>query len=130
MPGPNMVLDKGFAATTAIRQFRAVVDTANEACREATTLGERCVGFCQEEVSADDATNGRVTNVRMQGVSRAIAGNATPVRGARVATDTQGRMVIAATGHIPIGIVRAAPAVPVAGDHIDVELTPGLPAAL
>lgn len=131
MAGPNFTgLDKGYLATTAVRQFRAVVDTANESMREATTLGERCVGFCQEEVSAQDATDGRIANVRMQGISRAIAGNATPVRGARVASDAQGRVVIAATGHIPIGIVRSAPAVPVAGDHVDVELVQGLPAAL
>lgn len=130
MPGPTNLMPKGFQMTTAVEQFRWVTQIGNETAKRSDALGQRAAGIVQESVTAEDATNGRVANVWMQGISRAIAGDATPVKNARVTTTADGRTVAVAAGQIPLGIVVAAPAVPAAGDHIDVELTPGLPAAV
>lgn len=129
MPGPTFAGgDKGFTMTTATTtRFRAVMQVTNESVKQADTAGARCVGICQEQVSTADATAGRVANVRMEGISRAIAGDTSPTRGTRVTTDNQGRLVAATTGNTPIGVVVSAPGTPAAGDWIDVELTPGLP---
>ncbi len=128
MPGPTAVVPKSFQVTTAVRQFRWVTQVANETAKEADAVGQRAIGICQEEVSADDATNGRVAAVWLAGsISRAIAGDATPVKGARVTTDAQGRTIIAATGNVVLGIVVSAPTTPAAGDHIDVQIAAALP---
>lgn len=128
MPGPNFVLDKGYQPTGAVRQFRAVTaSTSNkEQCAEATSAGARVLGICQEEVTAGNATNGRVASIRIMGISRCIAAAALAID-VPVRVDNQGRVqAMAATtaNQNQVGITRTASAN--AGDHIDVQLTPGV----
>lgn len=128
MPGPNFVLDKGFQPTAAVPQFTAVVAvTANkEQCAPATVLGSRILGICQENITTANAAVGRVADIRLMGISRCIAGAVlavdTPVR-----VDASGRVVsLAATtaNQNQVGITRTASTA--IGDHIDVQLTPGV----
>ena len=119
--GPNYVLDKGFIAGNAIGQFRAVVQTGDQTCALAGAAGD-VLGVCQEEISAQDATDGRVADIRIMGITRMIAGAAVTRRD-RVAADAQGRAVLATTGQAVIGIAWTAATA--AGEHIDVLLTPG-----
>lgn len=129
MPGPNFVLDKGYQPTGAVRQFRVVTaSTSNkEQCAEAASAGAAPLGVCQDEISAANATSGRVANIRIMGISRCIAGAALATIGTPVRTDNQGRVVaMAATtaNQNQLGITRTAASA--AGDHIDVQLTPGV----
>lgn len=128
MPGPNFTgLDKGMEATGAIRQYRAVIQAGNEKCTEASVAGNRVVGVCQEEITAADATSGRVANIRLAGITYAIAGATGITRDARVGADAQGRMIVATVGQTPCGVVRDVPGTVAVGDFITVQLTPGLP---
>lgn len=120
--GPNYVLDKGFRAAAAIGQFRAVVQTGDEDCNLAGAAGD-VLGVCQEEISADDATNGRVADIRILGITRIIAGAAV-ARRAKVASDASGRAVTAVATNPVIGIALTAASA--ADEHIDVLLTPGV----
>lgn len=126
MPGPNVILDKGYQATGAIRQFRVVVQAAaNESCTEAAALGARPLGVCQEECSAADGTLGRVVNIRKMGNSRCIAG-AVLAGGTPVRADAQGRIVAlaaATANQLQLGVTTSSSTA--IGDHIDVDLTPG-----
>jgi len=128
MAGPNFVLDKGYAAGGAIRQFRCVELGASEVVTEANAANDVVWGICQEEVSAGDATNGRVADIRLMGISRCIAGAAITI-GARVTTDNQGRVVPSpvAVGTVYPQVGLACQAAAAAGDHVDVMLTPGVP---
>lgn len=128
MPGPNFGLDKGYQPTGAVRKFRVVTrSTSNkEQCAEAASAGALPLGVCQEEISADDATRGRVADIRISGISRCIAGAALTTIGVPVRTDNQGRVVTlaaATANQNQLGITQTAAAA--AGDHIDVLLTPG-----
>jgi hypothetical protein len=127
MAGPNFVLDKGYAAGGAIRQFRCVELSGSEVVTECNAADDQVWGVCQEEVSAGDATNGRVVDVRLMGASRCIAGINFAI-GARLGTDNQGRVVpvVVTVGafHNQVGVAMQAAAA--AGDHVDVLLTPGV----
>lgn len=125
MAGITSTMPKGYKATTAIRQFRGVVLSADDSVAEASVAGARIAGVCQEEVSADDATNGRIANILMLGITRAVA-SAAIARDARVAVGADGRFATATVGQIPVGVALNAAAA--AGDHFHFELTPGLPA--
>ena len=125
MPGPNMVLDKGYKANGAVTQFRGVVLADDTSVTQAAAAGARCVGISQETATAQDATDGRIINVRVQGISRAVA-SAAVTRDARVAVQADGRFAAATATQVPVGIALTAAAA--AGDHFNVELTPGMPA--
>lgn len=122
----NFILDKGYVSTGAVRQFSAVVRTAvKQQCAEASVLGALTLGVCQDEVSAEQATNGRVADIRVNGITRAIADGVIGV-GVRVRTAADGRVtaLAAATANQNVlGITETASAA--AGDHLDVNLTPG-----
>lgn len=130
--GPNYGLAKGFAADTAIPKFRAVRQTDTEHCALANAAGQQILGVCQEEITANDATNGRIANIRMEGITRAIAGAAI-AQGDAVSVAADGRVVPAPAPAAPavgatttvhhVGICMTA--VTAAGDHIDLWLTPG-----
>lgn len=123
--GPNFVLDKGFQATTAITQFRAVTLTANDAVKQTDGAAQFAIGVCQESITAADATNERICDVRILGITRAINGVAGALaRMAKVATDTTGRVVVATTGQAVLGVVMSAAAAQ--GDQVDLLLTPGV----
>ncbi|MEO7397672.1 MAG: capsid cement protein [Ilumatobacteraceae bacterium] len=127
MPGPNMVLDKGYIPTTATRQFRVVVAGAKERCAEASAAGAIPLGVCQEEIAAADVAVDveRVAQIRLAGISRCIADAALGI-GVRVRVDAQGRVTALAAATLNqnvVGITTTASAA--AGDHIDVLLAIG-----
>lgn len=123
--GPNSILDKGYQATTAIEQFRAVTLTSNDQVKRADAAAQATIGICQELITTDEATapKGRIAAIRVMGISRCVAGAAV-TRMTKVTTDSTGRIVPATTGQYAIGIaVEAASA---AGDHFSVLLNQGL----
>jgi hypothetical protein len=118
------VLDKGYLAGTAIGIYRAVIQTADDTVKQCDTAAQLALGFCQEETSAGDATNGRVINVRVAGRTTAINGTAGALaRNTKVTTDTSGRVVAAATGNAVIGVTRTAASAQ--GDWVQVDLSLG-----
>jgi hypothetical protein len=122
--GPNIVLDKGFQATTAITQFRAVTQTADTAVKQTDAAAAVALGVCQENISAADATSGRIADVRMMGITRAINGTAGALaRSTLVATDNVGRVVAATTGQAAIGLTLTAATAQ--NDQIDLLLLVG-----
>lgn len=125
MSGPNSVLDKGFLATTQIRQYRAVkLDTSEvQAVQVVDTAGERAVGVIQDQALTDDRDVGeRVVNVRMLGITWCVA-SAAIAAGVQVAVTANGRIATATSGDIPIGVTTNA--ADAEGDHVEVLLTPG-----
>lgn len=119
------ILDKGYVATAAIGQFRIVTQASATTCTQAAAATGALLGVCQETISADDATNGRVANIRIQGRSRAVNGVAGALAvGTRVTSDASGRCIAATTGNVVVGVVRVAGAAQ--GDHIEIDLTPGV----
>jgi len=125
MAGANYVLDKGFKAGGAIGKYRAVELGASEVVTQCNAASDPALGICQEEVTSGDATNGRIVDVRIAGISRCIAGAAITI-GARVATDNAGRVVpapaaVGLTNQVGIALQAAANA----GDHVDVFLSIG-----
>lgn len=122
--GPNSVLDKGYQATTAVRQFRAVILTANDTIKEVDTANTLAVGFAQDDTAAADLGK-QISSVRIIGITRAVNGVAGALaRNARLAVDNQGRVVVATTGQLQVGIALTAGTAQ--GDHVDILLTPGV----
>lgn len=125
--GPNYTgLDKGFYADSAVPQFNAVrlTDVENVTLNDGTGL---LVGICQEEVEARDAGR-RVVNVRLEGITRAVADGAIGL-GVVVYVATGGRVTAAATraeGTATVNntrIGRCLTPATAAGYHIDLWLT-------
>lgn len=127
MPGPNFVLDKGYTCLAAVRRFRVVfATTTREQVREANAAGGIPLGVCQEEISADDATRGRVANIRIMGISRCVADAAIPIDTyVRAAADGRVTTLAAVTQNQNV-VGRTTTASAAAGDHIDVILMPGV----
>jgi hypothetical protein len=128
MAGPNFVLDKGYVAAGAINIYRAVeIAPTAETVTQCNAVNDRVLGISQDEISAADATNGRVANIRLLGISRCIAGAAIAAAGALVTIDASGRVVTSPTAvgtvYAVVGVVLQTAAA--AGDHVDVLLTPG-----
>lgn len=123
--GPNEILDKGFYATTAVGRFRAVRLTAIESCAVVNALDQAVLGFSQEEINADDSARGRAVNVRMLGITRAIAAGAITLF-QPVGVDATGAVaaVTGAVGAPTVVIGRAMTPAGAAGDHIDLWLLP------
>jgi inactivated superfamily I helicase len=122
--GPNFVLDKGYQATTAITQFRAVTLVSDTGVKQTDAAAAVALGVCQENVSAADATAGRITDVRIMGITRAINGTGGALaRATLVATDNAGRVVAATTGQAAIGLTLTAATAQ--GDQVDLLLLVG-----
>lgn len=123
MPGPNDVLSKGFIADSAIPKFYAVKLSGKENCTVVTVKGELTEGVCQEEITADDVTDGRVAAVRVMGITNCVA-SAAISQGDEVTVAADGRVatVVAASGDRVLGIAQNAAAQ--AGDWVPVLLTP------
>lgn len=123
MPGPNFVLDKGYVPTAAVGQFKVVkAASTKEKCTEATA-GDKPLGVCQNTISSDDATAGRPAAIRVQGISRCVAGGV-------IAIDddvkvTTGGKVIATTTANDLKVGRATTAAAADGDWVDVILQIG-----
>jgi hypothetical protein len=124
MAGANYVLDKGFEASEALSQFHFVKGVATaETVEMADAQGEQVLGVVQEEIDADDATNGRITDVRLLGISRVIAG-ADIAMWDLITPGADGRAEVAATGDFVCGMALSATSTTGGdGDHIDVVLT-------
>lgn len=124
--GPNDILSKGFVADTAVPLYYAVRQTDTEHMAVANTAGQFVLGICQEEISAEDATVGRVARIRVMGISRGVAGAAI-ARGARLTVAADGRLVTAApaAGANANVVGVALTATTAAGEWLDVLLTPG-----
>lgn len=121
--GGHYVLDKGFVATEAIAKFRFVKGDAAAGDRHidiADTQGEKILGVCQEEITAGDATNGRVADVRLMGVSLVEAGAAV-TQYDEVMTSAAGKAIAATATNAIVGV--ALDAAGADGDLIAVFLT-------
>jgi hypothetical protein len=121
--GGDYVLNRGFIANEAIGQFLFVTLVAAEdrAVDLADAQGERVLGVCQEEITADDATAGRVANIALLGVSVVVAGAAI-TKGNLVTAGADARAEVAAAGDVVAGVALDDG---VDGDWIGVLLTPG-----
>jgi hypothetical protein len=125
MAGPNFVLDKGYLAGGAITKYAAVKLSDYQTVLSQGTSGGACIGICQETTTSTDATNGRVVDIRILGITRMINGVAGALAlGAKVMADTSGRAIVATSTNNVIGIVLTPGAAQ--GDQIDVLLTPGI----
>lgn len=120
MAGPNFVLDKGWLAGEAMTKYEFVKLVGSETINACDTQGERALGVLQEEVSAADATNGRIASVRVLGISRVIAG-ATISEFDLLTVGADGRAEVAATGDVVVGTALQDA---VDGDHMDILLSP------
>jgi hypothetical protein len=122
-------LAKGYAPSAAIRKFRCVEISTTETVSECNATNDAVLGICQDEISTQDATDGRIANIQLTGISRCIAGAAInpTTNGGLVTTDSQGRVVQApvAVGTLYPVVGKALQSASTAGDHIDVLLTPG-----
>ena len=127
--GANYVLDKGYKASGALTQFLAVKfsGTTYDTVAPISGLTDAPLGICQETISAGDATNGRVCDIRILGISRAVAGGVINP-GDRVKVDATGKLIavpgVAGTNDKVVGISLGAPTV--TNDIFDVLLTPGV----
>jgi len=124
MAGPNYVLDKGFEAAGAIGRFRCVELGTGEVVTQCNALNDPAIGVSQDTISADDATNGRVVDVRMAGISRCIASGPIAI-GDRVRAAADGGVVTLAAATAGQRMVGIALQAAVSGDHVDVFLTIG-----
>jgi hypothetical protein len=125
MAGPNYVLDKGFLAGGAITKYHVVKLASPETVTAATAIADDILGVCQEEVTSGDATNGRIVDIRLAGISRCIAGTGGVTAGKQV-------MVLAGgTGRVTDAVGATARVLGIAlqtatvGTHVDVLLTHG-----
>ena len=91
--GPNYVLDKGFEANEAITQYYLVKLVAGSTGKidMVDTANEQTIGVAQEAATADEATSGKIIDVRMMGVSTCVAGEAIAI-GALVNAKADGKV--------------------------------------
>jgi hypothetical protein len=125
MPGGNYVLDKGFVViTTAVAQFTLVKQVAGqpEQCTVVSATTDLPIGVIQQSVATADLAK-QVADVRIMGISKAIAGGTVAV-GDKVKTDAAGKVVTNAIGTLA-NVVGIALSGGVVNDIIDVVLTPG-----
>lgn len=129
--GANYVLDKGFkllstyntsAAAGAIR-YQVVKIAAGDTADIQTASNAASLGVLQESVDAAKIATGKViASVRLQGISKCIAGAAI-AQGAEVMATAAGKVITAATtGNKVFG--RALNAADADGDWVDVEIIP------
>lgn len=120
MPGPNFVLDLPYKAAAAITQFSAVKLSADDTVTPVTAATDFTIGFCQETVATADVTSGRVCDIRVMGVTRAIAGG-TVTRGTNATVNASAQVVAAATGNRVCGIFLTSG---VANDQVNLLIVP------
>lgn len=124
-------LDKGFTAASTynssnangVQAFYGVRLTASQTIDIVTASTQVAIGVVQENVDrAKVATGKAVVNVRIEGISRCVAGAAITI-GAEVMFNASGQVITAATaGNRVCGI--ALQAAGASGDQIDVLLVP------
>lgn len=141
MAGSNYVLDKGFpvlstynsSSANGVQRFRAVVVNSSGQIdlSTAATSTVNLVGVVQEDIDATKVATGKAAaDVRVLGISKVVVQTATSLAiGVRVMSGSAGGAIVAATaGSRVLGIIvgtNATAATIVAGDIVDVLLTPG-----
>lgn len=142
MAGSNYVLDKGFPVlitynasnangVTAFRIVKTIAATGTIDLAVSPTATTLMVGIVQENVDRAKVATGKVVaDVRLLGVSKVVV-DGTPGtinHGTRVMCGAAGGVIAAATtGNAVTGIAIGVPSgTAVAGDIIDVLLTPGV----
>lgn len=141
MAGSNYVLDKGFpvlstyngSSANGVTQFRvvkAVAATGTIDLAVAATAASLIVGVVQEAVDRAKVATGKVVaDVRLQGISKIVVDTSpgTINHGTRVTCGAAGGVIAAATTNYVVGVAVGVPSgTAVAGDIIDVLLTPGV----
>jgi len=124
--GPNYVLDKGFQASEALTQYYLVKLGSTEGyVDQSDTANEVCIGVTQEACTADDATSGKIVDVRLMGVTTCVSSEAVAL-GAFVRSTGAGKVgtPAAAAKQKILGVALTAAAAD--GDQLDVFLTPML----
>lgn len=130
--GANYVLDKGFkvlstynsSAAAGVLPYRVVKIAAGDTIDLQTASNARSLGVVQEAVDAVKVVTGKVVaGVRLQGISKCVAGAAI-TQGAEVMATSAGKVITAATtGNIVFG--RALSAAGADGDYVDIEIISG-----
>lgn len=134
--GSNFVLDKGWkvlttynsSSTNGVTANRCVGFGAGGTIDLNATSTARSAGVVIEAIDrAKVATGDAVANVRMLGIAKVYVTTATSiVIGSLVAPSTSGGVILAASTHIPIGVVVGITGTVAAGDLIEVFVIPGL----
>jgi hypothetical protein len=139
MSGPNFAgLDKGFkvdSAATNVEFGRFVkylaADTTGKTVTTATAPAVPAVaagftvGVYQDTVDAADVATGKVvTNIRMNGISRVIAGGTVAI-GDRIAPDATGRGITSAAALNASWVAGVALSPATVGNYFNCLLTPG-----
>lgn len=128
MSGPNFVLDKGYvvaAAATGVDFGLGVMfnDAAGKQVKLPTGGAVFCVGVAQETIDdAKIATGKAVVNVRMMGISRAIAGAAITV-GQPLMVTAAGKFIPATATNFVVGYALTPAAAD--NDHFNLFLQQG-----
>jgi len=121
MSGPNYTgLDKGYIIDDAVPEFTVVklVSTEHAAAYDGTGFA---FGVCQEHIVEDRDFGQRVANVRMEGVTRAVADGAIAI-GEEVYAAADGRVTNDNTG-APPKLGRCVTPSPGADRQLDLWLT-------
>lgn len=128
MSGPNFVLDKGFtvaAAATGVDFGLGVMynNAAGTEVKLPTGAQVFCVGVAQDTIDdAKIATGKAVVNVRMLGITRAVAGAAILV-GAPVQVGATGKFITAVATNNVVGWALSPAGADL--DHFNLLLVPG-----
>lgn len=136
--GANFVLDKGFLAISTYNSSAAAGVLPNRFVKFGATAGTidlnvasttRSIGVTMETIDATKVVTGKATvDVRMMGIATVVVTTAASiVLGSVIASSTTGGAILAASTHVPLGIVVGITGTITAGDLIQVLLTPGLP---
>lgn len=120
MPGPNFVLDLPYKLASALGPFLGVKLSADDTVTPCTAATDFCIGFTQENIVTADVTNGRVADIRVMGVTRAIAGG-TVTRGTNATMNASSQVVAAATGNRVCGIFLTSGVV---NDQVNLLIVP------
>jgi hypothetical protein len=129
--GANYGLDKGFkvlstynsSAAAGVLPYRVVKIAAGDTIDLQTASNSRSLGVVQEAVDAAKVATGKVVaDVRLQGISKCVAGAAI-TQGAEVMATAAGKVITAVTAaNIVFG--RALSGADADGDYVDIELAP------
>jgi Uncharacterized conserved protein (DUF2190) len=128
MSGPNCVIDKGYliaAAATGVDFGFGVMfsDTAGKTVQLPTATTVFMVGVAQDTIDdAKIATGKAVVNVRIMGITRAVAAAAFAV-GARLMVNTAGKFLTATGAGARVVGIAMTPAATL-DDHFNLLLTP------
>lgn len=126
--GANVVLDKGYKAGAAITSYRLVKMSDAETVIMSAAATDQSIGVCQEAATAGDATNGRVVNVRLMGISFCRAEGALATVGVPLRSTTAGRVQAlagtAGVNEVVVGILLSTAGTQ--DDLVAVLLTPGV----